>query len=132
MFGVLRRFEPYAYLVLRIAAGFMFVFHGLQKLLGMFGGQEVQLLSRLGAAGVIETVGGAMIAVGGWTVPVALLASGEMAFAYYLGHHPRGGWPIQNSGELALLYCAAFFYIATRGPGMLSLDALMARGKRSW
>jgi putative oxidoreductase len=127
MFGMLRGFEPYAYLVLRIVAGFMFAFHGLQKLFGMFGGQEVQLVSRLGAAGVIEMVGGALIAVGGWTVPVAFVASGEMAFAYFLAHYPRGGWPIQNGGELPVLYCAMFFYIAARGPGIVSLDGLMRR-----
>jgi putative oxidoreductase len=53
-----------------------------------------------------------------------------MAFAYYLGHHPRGGWPIQNGGELALLFCAVFLYFATRGPGIVSLDALMLRTRR--
>jgi putative oxidoreductase len=121
------RFEPYAYLVLRIVAGSLFIFHGLQKLLGMFGGQEVQLLSRFGVAGVIETVGGALIAVGGFTVPVALLASAEMASAYYLGHYPRGRWPIENGGELALLYCAIFLYVATRGSGRFSLDGLLRR-----
>jgi len=127
MSAVLRRFEPYAYLVLRIVAGSLFVFHGLQKLLGMFGGPQVQLLSRLGAAAVIETIGGALIAVGGWTVPVACVTSGEMAVAYYLGHYPRGRWPIENGGEPALLYCAIFLYIATRGSGLLSLDGLLRR-----
>jgi putative oxidoreductase len=127
MIAFLRRLEPYAYVVLRVVAGSLFVFHGLQKLLGMFGGQEVQLLSRLGVAGFIESVGGALVAAGGWTVPVALVASGEMAAAYSLSHYPAGRWPIQNGGELAVLYCAIFLYIATRGPGMLSLDGLMKR-----
>jgi putative oxidoreductase len=127
MFDVLRRFEPYAYVLLRVVAGSLFVFHGLQKLLGLFGGQPVQLVSRFGAAGVIEAVGGTLIAVGGWTVPVAVLASGEMAVAYYLGHHPRGGWPIQNGGELAVLFGMVFLYVATRGPGLFSLDRLMSR-----
>jgi putative oxidoreductase len=127
MVAVLRKFEPYAYVVLRIVAGALFVFHGLQKLTGMFGGQQAELLSRTGAAGVIETFGGVLIAVGGWTVPAAFIASGEMAFAYYLAHHPRGVWPIQNGGELALLYCAVFLYVATRGSGLLSLDGLRRR-----
>ena len=127
MFVVLRKFEPYAYVAVRIVAGALFVFHGLQKLAGMFGGQQAELLSRTGAAGVIEAAGGVLIAVGGWTVPIAFIASGEMAFAYYLAHHPRGVWPIQNGGELALLYCALFLYVATRGPGILSLDGLMRR-----
>jgi putative oxidoreductase len=127
MSAVMRKFEPYTYLVLRVVAGSMFAVHGLQKLLGMFGGPEVPLLSRLGAAAVIETAGGALIAIGGWTVPVALVASGEMAVAYFLTHYPRGGWPIQNGGEPAILYCAAFLYVATRGAGILSLDGLMRR-----
>jgi putative oxidoreductase len=125
MSAVLRRFEPYAYLVLRIVAGSLFIFHGPQKLFGMFGGPQVPLLSRFAAAGFIETVGGALIAVGGWTVPVAFIASGEMAAAYYLGHSPRGRWPIENGGEIALLYAAIFLYIATRGSGLLSLDGLL-------
>jgi putative oxidoreductase len=127
MSGVLRRFEPYAYLVLRIVVGTMFAVHGLQKLLGMFGGQQVTLLSRLGAAGVIEAVGGILIALGGWTVPIAVVASGEMAVAYYLAHYPKGGWPIQNGGEAAVLYCAVMLFLATRGSGILSLDRLMRR-----
>jgi putative oxidoreductase len=68
-----------------------------------------------------------LIAVGGFTVPVAFLASAEMAAAYYLGHYPRGRWPIENSGELALLYCAIFLYVATRGAGRLGLDGLLGR-----
>jgi putative oxidoreductase len=127
MVAVLRKLEPYAYLVLRVVAGCLFATHGLQKLLGMFGGPVVQLLSRSGAAGVIEAVGGALIAIGGWTVPVAVVASGEMAAAYYLGHYPRGGWPLQNGGEPAILYGLTFLYVATRGPGILSLDGLMRR-----
>jgi putative oxidoreductase len=123
---------PYAYAALRIAAGFLFLFHGLQKLFGLFGGREVDVLTRLGAAGVIETVGGVLLMLGIMTRPVALLASGEMAAAYITAHQPRGGWPIQNGGELAVLYCFLFLYVATQGGGWLSVDRIRGgSGQRS-
>ena len=115
---------PSAYGAMRIVVGVLFMFHGLQKVFGLFGGREVQLLSLPGAAGLIELVGGALIAVGLLTSPVAFLASGEMAFAYFLSHYPRGGWPIQNGGELSAIYCFVFLYISTRGGGRLSIDSM--------
>jgi putative oxidoreductase len=118
---VLRRFEPYAYAFLRIVAGFLFLFHGLQKF-GLLGGQMVPLASKFGAAAVIETVGGVLIMIGLQAAPVAFIASGEMAYAYFTAHQPRGTWPIQNGGELAALYSFLFLYIATRGAGVLSVD----------
>ena len=127
MFSGFARLEPFIYSVLRAVAGFLFVFHGLQKLFGMFGGREVELMSRLGAASVIEIVAGTFIAVGFFTVPAAILSAGEMAFAYYLGHFPRGRWPIENGGEPAILYCAIFLFVATRGPGPISIDRLWKR-----
>jgi len=117
----LRRFEPYAYALLRIVAGLLFAFHGLQKF-GMLGGQAVPLASMFGAAAVIETVGGLLIMIGLATTPVALICSGEMAYAYFTAHQPRGTWPIQNGGEPAALYAFIFLYIATRGSGTLSVD----------
>jgi putative oxidoreductase len=117
----LRRFEPYAYTLLRIVAGLLFLFHGLQKF-GVLGGQMVPLMSMIGAAAIIETVGGVLIMIGLATSPVAIVCSGEMAFAYFTAHQPRGTWPIQNQGELAALYSFIFLYIATRGGGMLSVD----------
>jgi putative oxidoreductase len=120
----LRRFEPYAYALLRIVAGLLFAFHGLQKF-GLLGGQMVPLASKFGAAAVIETVGGVLVLIGLGTSPVALLCSGEMAYAYFTQHQPRGTWPIQNGGELAALYAFIFLFIATRGGGSLSAD----RGK---
>jgi putative oxidoreductase len=127
LISALARAEPYAYSALRIVSGSLFVFHGFQKLFGMFGGQEVELLSRLGAAGVIEVVAGTLIAIGLATVPAAVVASGEMAFAYFLAHAPKGGWPIENGGELAVLYGFLFLFIATHGPGPISLDRLLRR-----
>ena len=117
---ILQRFEPYAYALLRIVAGFLFLFHGLQKF-GLLGGQMVPLMSKFGAAAVIETVGGLLIMVGFATSPVAFLCSGEMAYAYFTAHQPRGTWPIQNGGEMAALFAFVFLYVSTRGGGMLSI-----------
>jgi putative oxidoreductase len=122
----LPRLEPYAYSALRVAGGVLFVFHGLQKF-GLFGGLFVELASRLGAAAVIEVVAGTLIAIGLVAVPAAIVASGEMAFAYALAHYPRGPWPIQNGGELAVLYGFLFLFVATRGPGPVSLDRVLKR-----
>ena len=116
-----KRFEPYAYALLRIVAGLLFLFHGLQKLFGLYGGQTIELISLRGLAGLIELVGGAMIMIGLYTSPVAFIASGEMAFAYFMSHQPQAFWPIQNRGELAALYCFVFLYISTRGSGPLSV-----------
>jgi putative oxidoreductase len=127
MGSVLARLEGVAYAALRIVAGFLFWVHGLQKLFGLFGGREVELASRLGAAGLIETIAGTLIMIGLWTVPAAFIASGEMAFAYFLAHLPRGPWPVQNAGEPAVLLCFIFLFIATRGAGRISVDALLGR-----
>jgi putative oxidoreductase len=120
----LRRFEPYAYAFLRIVAGLLFMFHGLQKF-GLVGGQMVPLMSKFGAAAVIETVGGALIMNGLQAAPDAFIASGEMAYAYFTAHQPRATWPIQNGGELAALYSFFVLYVATRGAGLLSVDGGM-------
>jgi putative oxidoreductase len=120
----LGRYSPYIYALLRIVAGFLFSLHGVQKLFGALGGQTVELASQMGLAGIIELVGGVLIAIGLFTSPVAFIASGEMAAAYFLAHAPRGLWPIQNGGELAALYCFVFLYFAAVGSGKWSVDAL--------
>jgi putative oxidoreductase len=109
---------------MRIVLGFLFIFHGAQKLFGAFGGRAMPLATRFGAAGVIEIVCGVLIMVGLFAGLAAFLASGEMAFAYFLSHYPRGGWPIQNQGELAVVFCFVFLYIAAAGSGVWSIDAL--------
>ncbi|MGE3539638.1 MAG: DoxX family protein [Candidatus Tectimicrobiota bacterium] len=119
--------DVYGYALLRIISGVLFACHGAQKLLGMFGGYGGQpggtapLFSMPGTAGIIELAGGLLIAGGFLTRPAAFLASGLMAFAYFLGHAHRGFWPLQNGGELAVLYCFLFLYIAAHGPGRWSL-----------
>ena len=115
---VLGRFAPQAYALLRIVAGLLFACHGAQKLFGAFGGiggHPAPYLSQLGLAGFIEFFGGLMIATGFFAGFAAFIASGEMAFAYFQAHAPRGLWPIQNGGEPAVLYCFLFLYIACRG-----------------
>lgn len=109
--------------------GFLFMFHGLQKLFGMFGGRVMIGVPLMATAGVIETFGGLLIMLGLATRVAAFIAAGEMAVAYFMQHQPGGTWPIQNRGELAVLYCFAFLYIATRGAGSWSVDRL--RGVRT-
>jgi putative oxidoreductase len=119
---VLGRFSPQLYAVMRIVVGLLFACHGAQKLFGVLGGQHVVLASMFGVAGIIEFVGGLMIAIGFLTGTVAFIASGEMAFAYFTAHLPHGRVPIQNGGELAVLYCFVFLYIASRGVGVWGVD----------
>jgi putative oxidoreductase len=118
------RYAPQTYALFRIVAGFLFMFHGLQKIFGMFGGQVMLGNPMMAAAGFIELVGGVLIMIGLLTRVAAFITSGEMAAAYFIAHQPRGGMPIQNQGELAILYCFAFLYIASRGAGIWSLDGL--------
>ena len=125
-------YSSYLYAVMRIVAGLLFACHGAQKLFGVLGGVDQQggsapLFSLFGLAGIIELVGGLLIAVGLMTGYAAFVASGEMAGAYFMAHAPRGFWPIQNTGELAVLYCFVFLYIASRGAGVWSVDR--ARGE---
>ena len=119
---VLGRFSPQFYALMRIAAGLLFACHGAQKLFGLFGGQHVPLASMFGVAGIIEFFGGLMIAIGFLTGTAAFIASGEMAYAFFTAHLPRGPVPIRNGGELAVLYCFVFLYIASRGVGIWGVD----------
>ena len=122
---VLGRFSPFIYAALRIIAGLAFAQHGAQKLFGVLGAkQAAALMSQMGVAGIIEFVGGVLIALGLFTSPVAFIASGEMAWAYFQNHAPRGFWPIQNGGELAVLYCFIFLYLSAVGSGKLSIDSI--------
>ena len=125
----LGRFSETAYTLLRIVAGLMFACHGSQKLFGFPGDGKggAPIASMMGAAGVIELVGGLMIALGLFAGFAAFLASGEMAVAYFMVHAPNGFWPLLNKGELAALYCFLFLYIATRGSGPYAVDAAFRR-----
>ena len=129
--------EPWsarAHALLRIVAGLLFLEHGCAKLLhyppvAMF--DNLQLMSLLGLAGVIELLGGALVLIGLFARPAAFIMSGEMAFAYFMAHASKG-WalvPFMNQGESAVLFCFVFLYIAAAGAGIWSLDAMRhARG----
>ena len=118
----IRSAEPWVRSVLRIVVGFTFSLHGFQKLFGLLGHRQVELFSLFGLAGVLECFGGVLLILGLFTVPVAFLLSGEMAVAYFKAHFPRGFFPIQNGGELAVVYCFVFLYLFVAGGGSLSLD----------
>ena len=122
MEGILGRFAPYIYALLRIVSGLLFACHGAQKVFGVFGGHQVPIMSQFGLAGAIELVGGVMIAAGIFASLAAFICSGEMAVAYFQQHAPGGLLPLQNGGELAVLYCFVFLYVAARGNGTLSVQ----------
>jgi putative oxidoreductase len=126
----MQQFQPYAHALLRIVAGFVFAQHGMQKLFGLLGGVDghgaaVPLGTLYGAAGAIELLGGLLILAGLFTRPVAIIASGEMAVAYFMSHFPRSFWTAQNGGDPAVLNCFIFLYFAASGAGICSLDGLM-------
>jgi putative oxidoreductase len=127
----MRDLESYARSILRIVAGLLFTCHGLQKLVGMFGGMGgkgavAAFPSLFWWAAVLECAGGLLIVIGLFTRPVAFLLCGEMAVAYFRAHAPRGVWPIQNGGELAVLYCFIYLYLLAAGAGPISLDRLVS------
>lgn len=112
--------------ILRIMTGLLFLQHGTAKLLKipvipMFA--NLSLTSLPGIAGILELVGGVLIILGLFTRSVAFLLSGLMAVAYFMAHAPRGFYPILNAGELAILFCFVFLYLAAAGPGPWSIDA---------
>jgi len=123
----LARLAPYFLSALRIAAAITFIEHGTQKLFAVPIGPRVALASLLGLAAVLETLGGALMLLGALTRPVALVLAGEMAYAYFTVHAPQGRWPIQNQGELAVLYCFLWLYFSAAGAGPISVDRAMRR-----
>ena len=125
----LGKYSGFFYALLRIIAGVLFACHGAQKLFGWLGGQK-QTDTLLQVAGVIEFVGGILIAVGLFAGFVALIAAVQMVVAYFKVHASKGAWPIMNGGELAVLYCFIFLYIASVGSGILSIDSLIGKARR--
>jgi putative oxidoreductase len=118
---------PWLQSALRIAAAATFTLHGTQKLFAIPGGSRVAIMSLLGVAGVLETIGGTLMLVGLFARPTAVVLAGEMAYAYVTAHAPRGTWPTLNGGELAVLYCFIWLYLSAAGPGPISVDALRKR-----
>ena len=127
-----RSWAPYLLSVLRIMVAFLFMQVGSAKLFAfpaavMPGGGTAPLTSLPGIAGFLEVFGGALIMLGLFTRPVAFLLSGEMAFAYFLGHAPQGFWPVLNQGQPAVFYCFFFLYLSAAGAGPWSVDARLTR-----
>jgi putative oxidoreductase len=127
MHRYLGRHAEIGYALLRVVTGLMFAQHGAQKVLGLLGGHKPPIASLFGLAGIIELVGGLLVAVGLLTSWAAFVCAGEMAVAYFMAHAPQGFWPLLNKGELAVLYCFVFLYLATRGGGRYSVDGSMRR-----
>lgn len=118
----LGRYAPYCFAILRIVAGLMFALHGSQKLFGWPGEGPPSGAAVVIVAGIIELGCGVLIAVGLFASWAAFLASGEMAVAYFWKHLPNGFWPSVNQGELAVLYCFLWLFIAAHGPGVWSVE----------
>ena len=120
------KFYPAALMLLRIVAGFLFWQHGAQKLLGWFGGEPEPFFSLLWFAGVLESLGGSLIALGLFTRPVALVLVGELLATYFIANLPQGFWPIRNRGEVALLFAFIYFHLVAAGPGKFCVDGLLS------
>lgn len=130
MESTLAKYRPYALSLLRIVIGLQVLQYGMGKILKfpvvpMFAG--VTPFSLYGVAGLLELVLGALVLIGLFTRPAAFVLSGLMAFAYFMGHFPKGFFPILNGGDLAIIFCFVFLYLSTAGAGPLSVDA--SRGK---
>jgi putative oxidoreductase len=113
--------------VLRIISALLFMQHGAQKLFGFLAPMHAtshRFFSMMGIAGILEFFGGLLVVLGVFTRPVAFVLSGEMAVAYLMVHAPKGFWPLQNGGDLAVLWSLVFFYMAVAGGGAWRLDRL--------
>jgi len=123
----LSRWQPIALSLFRFITGLLLFQYGVAKLLKFPPDSpfaKVELMSLYGAAGSLELILGAMLMLGLFTRPVAFILSGEMAFAYFLGHFPKGFYPIINGGTAAILFCFACLYLVTSGPGPISVDEM--------
>jgi putative oxidoreductase len=130
----MERATQITYFLLRVVSGLLFFQSGAVKILGWFGGMPpgtppLVMGSQIWIGGMLELIGGILIMLGLFTRPTAFILSGEMAVAYWQFHAPNGTWPVQNQGVAAVLFCFIFLYMAARGGGDYSLDALM-RGRR--
>ena len=114
------------YALLRIVAGFLFFFHGTQKLFGFPPPAPEAPAFIIYGAGIIELVGGILVMIGFYTRWAAFVCSGLMAAAYWMAHGFQALLPIANQGELAALYCFVFLCISARGAGMWAVDAANA------
>lgn len=124
----LSSYNSQGYALMRIVVGFLFLWHGAQKLFGIpipIPGEVPAFITYI--AGPIELIGGTLVMIGLFTRWAAFLASGQMAVAYWMVHGMNAVLPIQNNGELAALYCFVFLFISTQGGGIWSVDAAQNR-----
>jgi putative oxidoreductase len=131
-----RSWSPYLLSILRIIVAFLFIQFGTGKIFAlpaaiMPEGGTAAFNTQAWWAGFLETFGGLFILLGWFTRPVAFLLSGEMAFAYFIGHAPQGFWPVLNQGHSAILFCFVFLYFSSAGAGPWSLDAVR-EGRRGY
>src|SRR5688572_15543156 len=124
--------SPYLLSVLRIVTAFLFMQFGTAKWFAfpasiMPDGSTASLTSLAGVAAVLETMGGLLLLIGLFSRPVAFLLSGQMAFAYFIGHAPMGFWPVLNMGAPAILFCFVWLDISAAGPGPWAVDAMLGR-----
>ncbi|HMJ83248.1 MAG TPA: DoxX family protein [Vicinamibacterales bacterium] len=125
---VIGRFTPQVFAIMRIVTGLLFACHGSSKLLGWpASDMHPPLASLPGLSGIIELVCGLLIAVGFLTGIAAFIASGEMAAAYFIAHFPQGPIPLLNKGELAVVYCFLWLFVAAHGAGIWSVDNAMRK-----
>jgi putative oxidoreductase len=123
MAGFMRPYESQAYAAFRIVVGLLFLWHGTQKLFGFPVAMPPDVPAFIiYVAGGIELIGGVLVMIGLFTSWAAFLCSGLMAAAYWMAHGTEALFPIQNGGELAVLYCFAFLLISARGAGIWSVD----------
>jgi putative oxidoreductase len=127
---MLSKYQPIALSLFRFITGLLLFQYGVAKILKFPAGtpfEKVELFSLIGAAGTLELVLGGLLMIGLWSRIVAFILSGEMAFAYFIGHFPRGFFPILNNGTGAILFCFACLYLSTAGGGPYSVDAKMGK-----
>lgn len=123
LYARIERLRPFILSILRIVVGLLFLQHGLSKVFNFPAPSPVPSLhGLLILAAFLETVGAALFLLGAYTRIVALILSGEMAFAYFMAHAPHSFYPLVNGGEVAVLYCFIFLYFVFAGPGPLSVD----------
>jgi putative oxidoreductase len=129
----LATWSPRVLSILRIIVGLLFLEHGTSKYLSLpvSPSTGVAPISLSGINGMIELVGGVLIVLGLFTRPVAFILAGDMAVAYFIAHSPRGFFPLLNAGELAIIYCFVFLYLAVAGGGVWSLDHLRTGNETS-
>jgi putative oxidoreductase len=124
------KYELQIYSILRLVAGFLFLWHGSQKLFAFPPAGHVIPPYIVFIAGPIEFIGGLLVMIGLWSRWVAFVCSGEMAYAYWTVHSTHAVLPLVNSGELAIIYCFLFLFISTRGSGLFSIDNFMEKRRK--